>query len=454
MFGVITSLVGRGCEAGVLSGLLDHVRECGGSLVVSGEPGIGKSALVREASANARGLGMLVLTATGVQCEAQLPFAGLHQLLRPVLPRLDDLTAPQRDTLLAAFGLAEAPVPDPFLAALAALNLLAACAAQAPVLVIAEDAHWLDRATSDVLAFVARRLEFDPVVLIATIRDGFTTPLGEAALPTLHIDPLPAPAAEALLDSRAPGLAVAVRERLLDEAAGNPLALVELPVAFRHLGRGTALPAWLPLTTRLERAFAARAGDLPAATRTALLVAAVNDGCLLGEVVAGTAILAGGSPTVEVLEPAVAAGLMEIDGEEYRFSHSLVRTAIRQEASVSQRHEAHAALADVLAGQPERRVWHRAASVVGTDEGLAGELEGDRGQGASAGGHGRGRHGGTPGRRTGRGRPPGRAAAARGRACVRAGPGGPGRRAAERSRAARSAAAGTSAGRVDPGELR
>jgi DNA-binding CsgD family transcriptional regulator len=375
MFGVITSLVGREREAGVLSRLLDHVRDGGGSLVLSGEPGIGKSALVREASQRGRDLGMLVLTATGVQSEAQLPFAGLHQLLRPVLPRLGELAAPQRDTLLAAFGLAEAPVPDPFLAALAALNLLAASAAQAPVLVVAEDAHWLDRVTCDVLAFVARRLEFDPVVLIATIRDGFTTPLGEAALPGLHIDPLPAPAAAALLDSRAPGLSAAVRERLLEEAAGNPLALVELPVAFRQLGQGVQLPVWLPLTTRLERAFAARAGDLPAATRTALLVAAVNDGCLLGEVVAGTAILAGGSLTVEVLEPAVAAGLMEIDGEEYRFCHPLVRTAIHQEASVSQLHAAHAALADVLAGQPERRVWHRAASVVGTDEGLAGELE-------------------------------------------------------------------------------
>jgi DNA-binding CsgD family transcriptional regulator len=375
IFGVIMPLLGREHEGRTLGGLIGHVREQGGSLVLSGEPGIGKSALVREAGQRARDLGMLVLTATGVQCEAQLPFAGLHQLLRPVLARLDDLAAPQRDTLLAAFGLTDAPVPDPFLAALAALNLLAASAAEAPVLAIADDAHWLDRATCDVLAFVARRLEFDPVVLIATIRDGFTTPLSEAALPALHIDPLPAPAAAALLDSRAPGLAPAVRERLLDEAAGNPLALVELPVAFRQLGQGAELPVWLPLTTRLERAFATRAGDLPVATRTALLVAAVNDGSLLGEVVAGSAILTGGSPTVGVLEPAVAAGLVEIDGEEYRFCHSLVRTAIRQEASVSQRHAAHAALAEVLAGQPERRVWHRAASVVGTDEELASELE-------------------------------------------------------------------------------
>ncbi len=232
--------------------------------MLSGEPGIGwKSALVREASQRGRDLGMLVLTATGVQSEATASVCRAAPAAAPgVLPRLGELARPQRDTLLAAFGLAEAPVPDPFLAALAALNLLAASAAQAPVLVVAEDAHWLDRVTCDVLAFVARRLEFDPVVLDATIRDGFSTPLGEAALPGLHIDPLPAPAAAALLDSRAPGLAAAVRERLLEEAAGNPLALVELPVAFRQLGQGVQLPVWLPLTTRLERAFAARAGDL------------------------------------------------------------------------------------------------------------------------------------------------------------------------------------------------
>ena len=370
-----TSLFGRDTETQVLDDLLDHVRDHGGSLVVSGEPGIGKSALLKEAGSRAQDRGMLVLATTGVQSEAQLPFAALHQLLQPILAQVDQLAPPQRDAMLTAFGLADAAVPDLFLTALAVLNLLAESAARAPVLVVAEDAQWLDRSTSDVLAFVARRLEFEPILLVAGIRDGFESPLNDAGLSSLHLEALPAPAAAALLDSRAPGLPAAARERLLGEAAGNPLALTELPTALKHVGNGASLPAWLPLTTRLERVFTDRVSDLPTATRTALLVTALNDGSLLSDVLGATALLAGPGVTVDVLAPAVAAGLIEIDDVEVRFRHPLMRTAIRQAASVSQRHAAHAALADVLSGQPERRVWHRAASIVGPDETVADELE-------------------------------------------------------------------------------
>ncbi len=371
----VTSLLGRESETRVLDDLFDHVHEHGGSLVVSGGPGVGKSALLGEASAGAKGRGMLVLTATGVQSEAQLPFAGLHQLLRPVLGQKDGLAAPQRDAMLAAFGLTDAAAPDLFLTALAALDLLAESAARAPVLVVAEDAHWLDRSTCEVLAFVARRLEFEPILLVAAVRDGFESPFDDAGLSALHLEALPAPVAAALLDSRAPGLPAAVRERLLDEAAGNPLALVELSASLVHFGNGARLPAWLPLTTRLERAFAARVSDLPAATRTALLVAAVNDSALLSEALGAAALLVGAGLTVDVLAPAVSARLVEIDDREFRFRHPLMRAAIRQEASMSQRHAAHAALADVLSSQPERRVWHRAASIIGPDEGVACELD-------------------------------------------------------------------------------
>jgi DNA-binding CsgD family transcriptional regulator len=370
-----TPLFGRELETQRLDDLFDHVHDHGGSLVVSGDPGIGKSALLREASARARERGMLILMATGVPSEAQLPFAGLHQLLQPVLGQISTLAAPQRDAMRAAFGLADGAAPDLFLTALAALDLLAESAARAPVLVVAEDAHWLDRSTCDVLAFVARRLEFDPILLISAIRDGFESPLGDAGLPALHLEALPGPAAEALLDSGVPGLPAAVRERLLDEAAGNPLALVELPAALLRLGTGAWLPAWLPLTTRLERAFATRVSDLPAATRTALLVAALNDSSMLSEVLGAAALLAGAGLTVDVLAPAVSARLVEIDETEFRFRHPLMRAAIHQKASVSQRHAAHAALADVLDGQPDRRVWHRAASVVGPDTRVARELE-------------------------------------------------------------------------------
>jgi DNA-binding CsgD family transcriptional regulator len=372
---VTTSLFGRETETHVLGDLLDHVHDRGGSLVVSGEPGVGKSALLEQAATRAQGRGMLVLAVTGVQSEAQLPFAGLHRLLQPILGQVDALPAPQRSALLAAFGMTDAAVPDLFLTALAALNLLAETADRAPVLMVADDTHWLDHATSDVLAFIARRLEFEPILLVAGVRDGFESAFAGAGLRSVHLEALPPREAAALLDSRAPWLPAAARERLLDEAAGNPLALVELPATLEHTGTGVSLPTWLPLSTRLEQAFTARVSDLPAATRTALLVAALDDGPLLHEVLEATALLTGRGLTIDILTPAVVARLVEIDDGEFRFRHPLIRTAIYQAASVSQRHAAHGALADVLSGQPDRRVWHWAASIIGPDEKVAGELE-------------------------------------------------------------------------------
>jgi DNA-binding CsgD family transcriptional regulator len=380
----VTSLLGRESEVGLLGRLLDRLPDQGGALVVSGGPGIGKSALLGEARRRARDRGMLVLKATGVQSEAVLPFAGLHSLLQPLLGRVDALGGPQRDAMLAAFGMTDAAVPDPFLTALAALDLLAEAASRAPLLVVADDVHWLDHATVDALAFVARRLEFEPIALVAALRDGYASPLNEAGLPSVALSGLEPTAATALLDARSPGLPAAMRDRFLREAAGNPLALVELPIAHERLGAEAAVTGWLPLTTRLEQAFAARASDLPAPTRSALLVAALNDSPLLSEVLAAAELLTApadrGAPadprlTVDVLDPAICAHLVQINETRLRFRHPLMRTAIRQHASVRQRHAAHEALARTLAGQPERAVWHRAASVIGPDEAVAGELE-------------------------------------------------------------------------------
>ena len=368
-----SSLLGRESELDVLDHLFDDVHARGGSLEVTGGPGVGKSALLGEAAARAANRGMLVLHITGVQSEAWLAFAGLHQLLRPVLGSLDQVAAPQRHAIQAAFGLSDGPAPDMFLTALAALDLLAESAARAPVLVVADDAQWLDRPTRDVLAFVARRLEFEPVLLVTAVRDGDESPPG-SGLPVLRLEALSAPAAAALLEARAPGLPEDVRGRLLDEAAGNPLALVELPIAYGKLGTGR-VPTWLPLTTRLEQAFAIRAFDLPADTRTALLVAALDDGPHLSEVLDAAAAVLGAEVTVGVLDSAVSVRLIEINDAEVQFRHPLMRAAIRQKASISQRQVVHAALADVLADQPERAVWHRAASIVGPDEVVARELE-------------------------------------------------------------------------------
>ena len=368
-------LVGRDAEVGLIDGLIEGVRARGAALVISGEPGIGKSALVATAALRSTERGIRVLKATGLEAEARLAFAGLHQLLRPVLAGLAELPGPQRDALRAAFGMTDTSASDLFRTALAVLNLLADVAEPTALLVIAEDAQWLDRSTAEVLAFVARRLEYEPIVLLAAVRDGFDSPLVEPGLQALHLEPLDSSAAAALLDRAAPDLSATARLQVLGEATGNPLALLELPLALTRHGARAAAPAWLPLTTRLERAFAARVRDLPAATRSALLVAALNDGGSLSEVLTASAQLAEEEPTTDALDPAVSARIVNIDDAEIAFRHPLMRAAIAQQASVSQRRRAHAALADVLVGQPERRVWHRAASVIGPDDALALELE-------------------------------------------------------------------------------
>ncbi|HEV7129575.1 MAG TPA: ATP-binding protein [Ktedonobacterales bacterium] len=253
-------MIGREREMRVLDDLVDDVAEHGAGLVVRGEAGIGKSALLAAATSHAQARGMLVLTTAGVQSESQLAFAGLHQLLRPILAAANELWDRQRDALLAAFGMIAAPAPDRFLIALAVLELLAAVAARTPLLVIVEDVEWLDRCTCDVLMFLARRLESNPIVLLLSLRNGFHSELGEPGLPEMSLEGLDPSSAATLLDEHAPNLAATVRERILLDSAGNPLAILELPIALKseHLDSGEPLPSNLPLTARLERAFGAR----------------------------------------------------------------------------------------------------------------------------------------------------------------------------------------------------
>ncbi|GAA2370093.1 LuxR family transcriptional regulator [Dactylosporangium salmoneum] len=351
---------------------MESARHRGGALVVRGEAGIGKSALLRQARRVAAGHGLLVLTATGTEAEARLPFAALHQLVRPVLGRADELPGPQRSAVLAAFGMAQGAAPDLFLIALAVLNLLAEAAAETGALLLVEDAHWLDAPSAGVLAFVARRLDSDPIVLLAATRDGYADGLG--ALEQLRVDRLDDASAVALLDARAPGLAVEVRQRLLAEAAGNPLALVELPVAGWRLGPDPLEPQWRPLTARLEEAFAARVSALPEPAQALLLVAAVNDGDALAEALDAAAV-AGAAVTVDDLHPAVAAQLVDVGRSTIRFQHPLMRSAIQQRAPLARRIAAHAALAGVVRGHADRRVWHRAGACLGPDDDVADELE-------------------------------------------------------------------------------
>jgi hypothetical protein len=370
-------LYGRELELGVLRSLVEGVRDRGGVLLVRGEAGIGKSSLLAAAAAQATDHGMQVLSAVGVQSEARLPFGGLHQLLRPILGLAEGLHARQRAALLAVFGMSAERAPELFLIGLATLELIGDAAASSPVLLLVEDAQWLDDPSCAVLSFVARRLEAEPTVMLIAIRDGYENPFDDAGLPELRLQGLDANAAGALLDAHAPGLEPVLRERLLDEAAGNPLALIELPAGLeqKELVEGALLPSSLPLTARLEQAFATQASELPPATRSLLLVAAADDGGALDELLSATRILDGADVPVDAVAPAIAAQLVEIEGTGLRFRHPLVRSSIYQAASVSQRQAAHAALSEVLVGQPDRHVWHRAAATLGPDERVAAELD-------------------------------------------------------------------------------
>ena len=366
-----TPLLGRAPEEALLASLLDEIAERGRALVLRGEPGIGKSRLLWDAAQAARDRGMTVLTATGVHSEAHLPFAGLHQLLRPVRERAVDLPPIQRDALDAAFGLTPEVAPESYRIAMASLDLVSDVANDAPVLLVVEDAHWLDPPTADVLAFVARRIESDPVVLLAAARDGYPSALADAGLPEHRLAGLDDATAAALLDAATPGLPLTARSRVLREAAGNPLALLELPAADRE----GSVPGGVPLTERLERAFAGRVGDLPDDTRLVLLVAALSDGDAVSEILQSAGAVAGTPLDLGVLEPAAEAALIDLDLNAVRFRHPLMRSAVRQSAGVQQRRRVHEALAETFDADPDRRVWHRAALLSGTHEEVASELE-------------------------------------------------------------------------------
>jgi DNA-binding CsgD family transcriptional regulator len=367
-------LVGRAAEKSLLTSLLDEVGTRGQALVLRGEPGIGKSRLLGEAARAARERGIAVLSTTGVQSEAHLPFAGLHQLFRPVRERAVDLPPVPREALDAAFGLTRERAPEPYRIAMASLDLVSEVAGDGPLLLVVEDAQWLDRPSADVLAFVARRIESDPVLLLAAARDGYPSPLADGGLPEHRLAALDDATAATLIDATAPGLPATARSRVLREAAGNPLALLELPAA-DEVGGEQPAPGAVSLTERLERAFAGRVSDLPDATRLALLVAALSDGDDLSEVLKAASAAAATPVDVDALQPAVDAALIDLDVNTVRFRHPLMRSAVRQSADVQLRRRVHEALAATLSGDPDRRVWHRAALMSGTHEELARELE-------------------------------------------------------------------------------
>lgn len=371
------NLVGREREFAVLAGLADRIDGGGGAILVLGEAGAGKSVLLAATAEYGRSAGLQVMEATGIESEAQLPFAGLHQLMRPVLGSLTQLPDIQRDAIDAALGAASTAQPERFMIALAALNLIADAAAGQPVLLVVDDVQWLDRPTQEVLAFVARRIGADPVVMVAAARSGHDVPLTWAGLTELHVRQLDDDSARRLLSLHAGDLGAADRQRILTEAQGNPLALIELPAALRSAAAEGLNLSWssLPLTTRLEHAFAARLPDLPQSARDAALIAAVDSAEDLQEILAGAALLSGDQIGPAALEPAAAIGLIRFDERHVRFRHPLVRSAVLDAETPARRQAANMALAQVLADDPYRRVRHRAQAITAPDDDVAAELE-------------------------------------------------------------------------------
>ncbi|MBV9414022.1 MAG: AAA family ATPase, partial [Solirubrobacterales bacterium] len=369
-------MIGRSDELALIVSLLNNVRHDGSALLLRGEAGIGKSVLLDAAVDRARASGFQVLYTAGVQTESGLPYSGLHRLLRPAVAGIESLPAREGSALRTAFGLRDGPPGDPLLVALATLELLSAQANDRPVLVVADDLHWLDPPSRDVLAFVGRRVRQEPIVVLTALRDGYQDEVGELGLPELALRGLAPDHAASLLDSRATGLSPIVRDRLLAEAAGNPLALVELPVTATADAAGTSAEgSLLPISARLERAFALRVRDLPAKTGTLLLIAAADERGTIAEIVTAARLLLDHPVSDASLDPAVAGGLIGLVADQVVFRHPLVSSAIYQSADFERRQAAHSALARVLVDDPDRRAWHRAEATLGRDDEVAQEVE-------------------------------------------------------------------------------
>jgi len=352
-------------------------------LVLHGEAGVGKTALLRYLREQATGC--RVVWAAGVQSEMELAFAGLHQLCAPLLGNLHSVPGPQRDALLTAFGMSVGPPPDRFLIGLAALSLMSAAADDQPLVTIVDDAQWLDRASAQALGFVARRLGADAVGLVAATR----APGDEATgLPQLAVGGLKEPDARALLDSVLPApMDDQVKGRFIAEARGNPLALLELPrgLTAAEMAGGYGLPgAASALSRRIEESFSRQIGALPAATQRLLVLAAADSSGDLALVWRAAGRL---GIDAEAAGPAAEAGLADF-GARLRFRHPLVRSAVYRAAAPAERRQAHAALAEATDPDrdPDRRAWHLAQAASGPDEDVAAELEQSAGRARARGG--------------------------------------------------------------------
>ncbi|MCY1145627.1 AAA family ATPase [Actinoplanes sp. Pm04-4] len=368
----MAALMNRETERESLDRLLDTVRSARSqALIVRGDPGVGKTALLDYLTGRASEF--RVLPVSGVQSQMELAYAALHLLVEPILHRLDEMPAPQRTALRTALGLSPGPAPDRFLVGLALLTLLSDAAGDRPLICVVDDEQWLDQASAQALGFVARRLAADPVGLVFGAREPSAHLTG---LPVLDLGGLDPSHARELLDANLSGpLDDQVRDRIVTEAQGNPLALLELPrsMTTADFAGGFGLPAVPSISLRLEEGFLRRMEALPAPSRRLLQLAAADPS---GDpVLVHRAARRLGIPPQAAM-PAAEAHLLEFT-ERVHFRHPLVRSVAYRSASEPARREMHAALAEVTdpASDPDRRAWHRAQSVSGTDEQVAAELE-------------------------------------------------------------------------------
>jgi DNA-binding CsgD family transcriptional regulator len=370
----VGQLVGRERERALLKTLLEEAR-AGRSrvLVIRGEPGVGKTALLDLALALAGDAH--VLRCRGVESESELAFSGLAELLRPAVGLVDEIPEPQREALSAVLALAPTAVTERFAAYLGVLSLLGLASRTNPLLVLVDDSHWLDGSSAEAISFVARRLQAEAITLVITIREGEPSSFEAAGFEELVLTGLDPAAAEELLLSHHPELSPVALAELIQSSAGNPLALRELPRFIRHDQlEGTVPTEPLRGGPLIERAFLSRIRDLPSRTQRALLVASAGASDSARTIVRAMTKLGLSS---EALEAAEGSGLLAAQGDRLIFDHPLVRSAVYHAATPSARRAAHQALADALVGDEDQdlRAWHRAAAARAPDEAVAAELE-------------------------------------------------------------------------------